>query len=534
MKIEVIRMKKKVISLIGILWACLCVVFVIIILKYNVKGIINSVFPPEEIQELNLTEEEKLEDFNFFFNTVTSSMPMINEYDSVYGFNITERKDYYQEMVKSTKNDYEFYCVMVALTQEIPSFHTDLVYPDSINTLHCYNSKKISTDRAVISYNRYWADIIEDNIDSTCNYYVFTYVDGEYLFNWIESTGVLEEETAQLIEIDGVAVDDFITSNISVYNLFYDGKNEKPCRTKIVLNDLNGDCKKVKIKFADGTVIEKQLCYSIYMEEAFLHQNTSNAVEYEDYTFYETDEYAYISLNNMSNPYGEDIKDKLNNLSCSNIIIDLRENYGGNTQYAAKYIYPSLFSKDIDEVSNWYLPDSDANKVIVNDWANRLVHKFNSVDESPYETENGIELLCSISEQNYRGGNENDKNVILITSQKTGSAADRFVSDMKKNNLALVVGNNTGGEGLMYSYNAMSLPNSRLVFIYMPSGAKNPDGSDNSVSGTKADVYINLSKEDFNTYNEMIESGEDYTSFEAKMKYDTILKYCVNLLEENK
>ena len=106
-------MKKKVISLIGILWACLCVVFVIIILKYNVKGIINSVFPPEEIQELNLTEEEKLEDFNFFFNTVTSGMPMINEYDSVYGFNITERKDYYQEMVKSTKNDYEFYCVMV-------------------------------------------------------------------------------------------------------------------------------------------------------------------------------------------------------------------------------------------------------------------------------------------------------------------------------------------------------------------------------------------------------------------------------------
>ena len=47
-------------------------------------------------------------------------------------------------------------------------------------------------------------------------------------------------------------------------------------------------------------------------------------------------------------------------------------------------------------------------------------------------------------------------------------------------------------------------------------------------------MYINLSKEDFNTYNEMIESGEDYTSFEAKMKYDTILKYCVNLLEENK
>lgn len=525
--------KKKVISVIEIIWACACVIFAIFVLKYDIYGIINRVFPPEEIQSLNLTEKEKLEDFNFFFDTITSSMPMIDEYDSLYGFNVKERKEYYQELVRATKSDYEFFCVMSALTQEIPSFHTDLVSPESSDTLHCYNSKKTSSDRKVISYNYYWNDLIDDNTAISRDYYVFTYVDGEYLFNSTESTGTFDGEKASLLEIDGINVDDFVTSNIMMYNLFYDGKNAKPCRTKIVLNNIDGENKKVKLQLQDGTIIEKELSYSIYNEADFMYKKASDSKE-KDYMFYETNDYAYLSLDNMSNPYGDEIKEKLANLNCSHVIIDLRGNYGGNTGYAAKYIYPSLFYNSIEEISDWYLPDSDANKVIVNDWANQLVHKFSRADESPYKTENGIRMLHAKSEQDYRGRNKENMDVILLTSQKTGSAADRFVSDMKKNNLALVVGNNTGGEGLMFSFNAMSLPNSCLVFVYMPSGAKNPDGSDNSVCGTKADVYINLSKSDFYTYNEMLENSEDCTLFENKLKYDTALKYCINYFEEDK
>jgi len=99
---------------------------------------------------------------------------------------------------------------------------------------------------------------------------------------------------------------------------------------------------------------------------------------------------------------------------------------------------------------------------------------------------------------------------------------------MQKNKLATIIGNNSGGEGLMYSYNASVLPNSKLVFIYMPGGAKNPDGSDNSVCGTKPDEYICQSEEDYYTYIEMQNENTNMAIFNEKLKYDTVLRYCVD------
>lgn len=524
-------MKKKVIIMIGVLWVCLCLAFVLISFKYEIKKIFNNIFSPTEITSLNLTEEEKLEDFNFFFDTVTSSIPMIDEYSSIYGFNFKEKKEYYEELVKATTTDYEFYCVMSALSQEIPSFHTDLVYPDSINSLHCYNSKQVSSERDVVAYNRYWTDLIEKESANKYNYCVFTYIDGKYLFNSAESTVDNELETAQLIEIDGKNIDEYITEKVYVYNLYYDGANSKPCRTKLVFNTFDGEKVKLKLKLSDGSFITKEFYYSLYSETTYLYTGTSEQ-EYKDYVIYETDNYTYIAINNMSNPYGDEIKKQLGKVKNRNVIIDLRENYGGNTEYAAKYIYPMLYSEDIEESNYWFMPNSKANQSINSDWANKILLNFNETEEHPYKTEKGIKMLCSEVKQSYKGEVKENKNVLILTSQKTGSAADRFASDMQKNGLAKIVGNNTGGEGLMYSYSAMYLPNSHLVFIYMPGGAKNPDESDNSVCGTKADIYINFSESDFYIYNEMIKNESDLSSFEAKLNYDTVLKYCVDYLGE--
>ena len=82
----------------------------------------------------------------------------------------------------------------------------------------------------------------------------------------------------------------------------------------------------------------------------------------------------------------------------------------------------------------------------------------------------------------------------LCLRSGTGSAADRFASDMKNAKLAVLIGNNTGGEGLMASYKASYLPNSGLVYIYMPGAAKNPDGSDNSAIGTSPNIYASDDK----------------------------------------
>ena len=227
----------------------------------------------------------------------------------------------------------------------------------------------------------------------------------------------------------------------------------------------------------------------------------------------------------MSNPYGEDIREQIKNAESSNIILDLRQNYGGNPLFAADYIYPYLFSENIKESNLWYMPDSNANKVVTEKWSDRLKLNFKKADNAPFEGE----MLCSKDEGNYKGKAKESKNVIILTSQRTGSAADCFASHMQENGLAKIVGNNTGGEGLMGSYCTSSLPNSKLVFVYMCGGAKNPDGSDNSVVGTKADIYISQSAEDFYEYNSALTGGTDISSYEEMLKYDTVLKGAIEM-----
>ncbi len=134
---------------------------------------------------------------------------------------------------------------------EIPSFHTDIVSPDNINSLYCYNSKKVLSKRKVITYNRYWTNLIEKEVQSERDYYVFTYIDGKYLFNLVESVDDKEFEKVQLIEINGKNVDDYIIEEASVFKLYYDGVNNKPCRTRLVLlHNSDGEMVKLKIKLS--------------------------------------------------------------------------------------------------------------------------------------------------------------------------------------------------------------------------------------------------------------------------------------------
>jgi len=525
-------MKKKVFISVGIIWGLICIVFVVFLFRYDIKIIFNNIFVADKTKTINLTEKQKLEDFDFFYDTIISSVPMIDEYESLYGFCIKEKKEYYRELIKDTSSDYEFYCVMSAISQEIPSFHTDLVSPDSISTLYCYNAKKIQSNRTVVSHNKYWKDLLSKHNYNEHEYYVFSYVNGKYLFNASESICEDNYQQAELLDIDGVNIDNYVIDKVLIYNLYYDGVHNKPCRTKIVLNDSVGEKTNVTMKLSDGSNVTKTLYYSIFEENKYLQMGLSETKN-NDFEIYQNDNYAYVEVYNMDNNYGEELKDELNKIKCNNIILDLRNNYGGNVEYASKYIYPPLFSNDIEESSLWYMPLSIENKTIADDFMNKIVLKFRNAENSPYYSD--YKIVCSEAKQKYKGENENNKNVIILTSQKTGSAADRFASDMKKDKLATIIGNNSGGEGLMYSYNASVLPNSKLVFIYMPGGAKNPDGSDNSVCGTKPDEYLCQTEHDYYTYIEMRNENSNIDAFNEKLKYDTILRHCVdNFLNQDK
>ncbi len=482
-------MKSKVKKAMKYIYILLLIAFIVNVLKTPIKTGFNQLFPPNKSNRNIMTEKEKLDDFEYFYNTVSSSMPMIDKFKDAYGFNFVERKDYYESMIKQTKNDIEFYSVMQAIVREIPSFHTDLIYPEDQNGLYCYNSNKINTNRKYISNSTYWTELINDyNEKNDTEYYSFLYYDGSYIFNPDESdNNSFNDMTVNMI--DNISVDEYIKTNLSVYNLYYDGKNKKPYRSRIVFNSKVGKEHDIILSSANGSTSHIKLKIDICCDELFLFKDTilnKTPDNYKEVFVCEGNNISYIKLDSMSPYLAEETKKAIQSLKNNNVIIDLRDNYGGDNEFAEKNIYPELFADDIKEIHYSYIPCTKYNQVFTDDIFNKMVLHLKKTKSNPY---NNMPMYRATKKNIYKGKADSNKKVIILISQNTGSAADNFVSDMKKNNLAVIIGNNTGGEGLMYSFCEQLLPNSKLSFIYMPCGAIDYEGVDNSVYGTSPDYY---------------------------------------------
>jgi C-terminal processing protease CtpA/Prc len=312
--------------------------------------------------------------------------------------------------------------------------------------------------------------------------------------------------------------------------LFYDGVNGKPARTRIICNSQMGTAVTITVENQDGSTENMETYLSVLADNLWVYSGLYQYGSDEDFLVYEDDEnqISYVQLNSMGSTDGDEVYDALKNLKYDNVILDLRENYGGNTSYASDYVYPALFADDIKETGTWYMPATNENESIIKNPYNYILIKPKKTKEAPYDSAD-IYYSSKVSYK-YKGKQKQNKNVILLTGMNTGSAADRFVSDMKKNHMATVIGNNTGGEGLANSYNMVSLPNSKVVFVYMPGGAKNPDGTDNSVYGTAPDDYVTQSIEDY--YAECENNTDNAFDYSEDYEYDTVLRWAVDVLEE--
>ena len=480
-----------------------------------------------------LTEEEKTADFRYFFRTMLDGNPAIGEYGELYGFSFAERKAFYENSVLQTKDDYEFYCVMSAIGLEIPSFHTDLVEPDPAvyRSLHCYNRREVDR-REILEGCERWQTLIREGAEpyKEDGFFVFSYVDGEYVLNRIYSTQPEIKEAAVLISVDGVPADSFITEHLFLSGLHYDGANEKIYRSSLIFGDTHGEDVVLRVKTMGGEISEINAKLSLYAAEAFLYDRVSDELS-DPLMSYECREYAYLRIDSFSPATAEYTSAFLSDCENDNVIIDLRECYGGKTDYAAKNIYPYLYADSLCFRKHWYIPKTEVNTPLTRGLVNRIMLKLRSAEDCPYSAQS--KYLQSEIETEYTGKRSADRTVYLLCGRGTGSAADTFTAILKDRQLACVIGNNTGGEGLMNSYMVRLCPNSGLAFVYMPGGAKNADGTDNSVYGTAPDVYVNQSAEDFLRMMQFEENGETVSDPDRLLQVDTVLRKAVEMIRQD-
>lgn len=402
--------------------------------RFFIKAAYNKVFPPENMESIDLTTEEKLEDFYFLYDTFTTSMPSIDKFEEVYGFSFIDRKELYEDLIRDTDTDLEFYAAMEAITQEISSFHTDLVYPTYYDRQNCYHNKEVKTDRKVISAANYWdQQIVNAANDNDCKFLSFVYEDGSYTYDELESTEKLNSLNGILLSIDGVSADEYITQHISTFSIHYDGAEKKAYRRRIVLNDKHGTPCNIIYQTTSGEKKSLNRFVDILYEEVFweeLYEKLGGDTSYEPVIFCADEQVSYIKIDDMELSEAKAVKSVMNNIQTDSVILDLRENYGGLNWFAGSYIYPYLYSESFKEEHIFYISDSKQNQCITDNIFLRLFFDIRKTDQNPLNE--NVSMYKAKKVNQYDGKASHEKNVVILTSENTGSAADNFVYDMKK------------------------------------------------------------------------------------------------------
>lgn len=506
--------------------------------------IVKSIYKNSSTSFSELTSEQKAEDFEYYYNTMLSGFPMFETYNNVLEFDFEEKKEYYKELAVSAGSDFEFYCVMSAVANEFPSFHTDIVYPnyESYKSLGCYNMTHTLCNNKVYPASIYWNELLKNEYDNIhdVTFYSYTYLNGEYVL--IDEFGGYPSGT-RLTEIDGIDINTYVYEHLfSSCSKKYDSLNNNVYINNFYVNDKLGDPIEMTLILPNGETVCEKAYQDIYsdMDVVLYNAYSDNGSGFQSvlgqpvYSFNDDDNsIGYIKLGSMNYIFKDEIAENIKQISKNqSVIIDLRDNYGGSAVIGEKYIYPYIFSDSINVNSKWYMLDSSNNQCVKKEDISRNIFELRLAPTDEKPERNNIGWLTSYRSFDYNGESAYQPNVYILINNGTGSAADGFVSALKNSSAVTVIGENTAGEGLADSFICNYLPNSGLVFIYMYGQAYNSDGTDNSLYGTAPDIYSFIDYDGYKKCGELFNSSIDPYTYENRLEWDNVLTETLEIIKE--
>lgn len=499
-----------------------------------------NTFLEKPITEMNLTMEQKLADFDYLYNCIITSVPndTLQEIENRYGISFIERYELYKSMVKATENDLEFFCVMDSILEDIPSFHTDISYPDYeyYQGFGCWNIDAVLDTRYIKTKAQFWKDTLKENavqvVQNDLLLYLFWYRNGEYI----------TEDGIMLLEVNGIpAIEMYDRSAVS--RMGYDDINSQPYRNWMAFYKApysQGLSEEVKIKYQneDGQIQEAivyvdnvAMVLTNYAEALGVEEKGTHYVR--DNTFYsyedEEKDILYLYLKSIDSMTMESAADIIRIADCENIILDIRRNSGGVFEAVERYLYPALYGENIEEEYIWYMPKTKYTDKMTKEWRAKKELDLKKSDYYTIGVDGEVQKYKEATKKISLIGGKNDKNysVYVLTSWRTGSAADTLANILKENDLATLVGNNTGGEGLMKSYLVDYLPESGIVFTYMPELAFNEEGKNNGVYGTSPHYYVAETSPNMEEYEAL---GEDPYVYKNRLEWDNVLNETIKII----
>lgn len=493
------------------------------------------------ISKLDLSTEQKLNDFEYFYDCLVSSVPgeTMKAYEARYGISFAQRHDLYVEAIKATKSDLEYFCLMRAIGEEIPSFHTGIAYPsyDYYNTLGCWNIDDLLDVRGIKSKSQYWNDLLYKNAkrlaEEKSMSHLFWYEEGQYRTDAGEV----------LVAVDGQSTD-ALYEKLGHAKILYDDIYKRTYRNSIIFYAepySEGLSEKVVIKYynAEGVLEEREVYRDIVAELLTGYAQALGVGTKTQYYVNENPFYSYLDekrgilylyFTGIGRFELQEAASVLQNTEYQSVIIDIRSNSGGVFTTVNECLYPYLYREDIEEDYVWYMPENEYTDKMTGEWKAKKQLAFKPSEYRAISAAGGEQQYKeSVKSVRLTGGaTAKNADVYVLISNGTGSAADTLASVLKENDAATLIGCNTGGEGLMSSFLVDYLPESGVVFTYTPERSVNRDGTDNSAYGTSPHYYVEGTYPKWEVY----ESGkEDPYTYENRLEWDAVLNKAIELIE---
>ncbi|MBR2524731.1 MAG: hypothetical protein IKE53_09900 [Clostridiales bacterium] len=503
--------------------------------------------------DLTLTDEQKIADLDYMYDLAVRENPATQEIEQAYGISYDELYNTYRDYISGTDSDLEYLGYMSAFLAVMPGAHNLMGFPNYGRDVDgaMFTLTEVMGSQDIKDYNYTWNEELRDDVAEMTDYgaYIFGYVDGNYIMATPALPGKAHDEYqwARIVSMNGQDPRDLCFDFFERYVPVYDQGNDCFFRSNLIFNDGVGVKYDTVLEMRDGSTVNIELYddpgfdmafvegYKSYPDLYDLSQSSSSSGD-EDNSIYniavdEDRKLVYINITGCKVDQGDklasDLQAAIDQVGAENIILDLRNNPGGDSSFVNKNVLPVVFSHDVPYVARFYGGRNDYTKTY---YSNPFYHIVNPLILESTVPELDGDYFYGTEDFSVEGRATGDYNIYALTSQSTFSSGDIFTVLLKAYDKATVVGTNTKGEGICGSPFNCYLPNSHFLFVYVPTVSV--EYPEDTYLGTAPDIYITRTLDEYFMARDMAGEGVDVGSFESRCIWDGALIKVLDMIDE--